>query len=336
MINFLHRRFPQTRLRRMRADAFSRRLMQENALTVNDLIYPLFICEGTNQRQPIGKMSGIDRISIDILLKEAEEIMNLGIPAVALFPVIDPAKKTPDGREAYNPDGLLQNAVRLLKKNFPELGVIADVALDPFTTHGHDGICDENNYVLNDETNETLVAQALSQAQAGVDIVAPSDMMDGRIGLIRDTLEKNNFKNTKILAYSIKYASGYYGPFREAIGAAKLIGDKKTYQMDPANSDETLHEIALDIQEGADIVMIKPGMPFLDIIRRVKDYFGVPTFAYQVSGEYAMLKSAAMQGWLDEKKTVLEALIGFKRAGADAILSYYAKDAAKWLKEERI
>ncbi len=336
MINFLHRSYPHTRLRRMRADHFSRRLMQENAVTTNDLIYPIFICEGVNQRLPVGKMPGIDRISMDILLKEAEEIMKLNIPALALFPVIDPTKKSPDGREAYNSEGLLHIAVRELKKHFPELGVIADVALDPFTTHGHDGICDDKGYVLNDQTNEVLIKQALSQAEAGVDIVAPSDMMDGRIGLIREMLEKEGFKNTKILAYSAKYASAYYGPFRDALGTAKVLaGDKKTYQMDPANSDKALHEVALDIQEGADIVMIKPGMPYLDIVRRVKDEFRVPTFVYQVSGEYAMLKAAALQDWLDEKKVVLESLIGFKRAGADAILTYYAKDAAKWLKEEK-
>lgn len=336
MINFLHRNYPHTRLRRMRADHFSRRLMQENALTTNDLIYPIFICEGANQQIPIGKMPGIDRISLDILLKQAEEIINLNIPAIALFPVIDPAKKSPDGREAYNPEGLLQTAVSELKKYFPELGVIADVALDPFTSHGHDGICDDKGTVLNDQTNEILIKQALSQARAGVDIIAPSDMMDGRIGLIRDALEKEGFKNTKILAYSAKYASAYYGPFRDALGSAKVLaGDKKTYQMDTANSNEALHEVALDIQEGADMVMVKPGMPYLDIIRRVKDQFAVPTFVYQVSGEYAMLKAAALQDWLDERKVVLESLVGFKRAGADAILTYYAKDVAKWLKEEK-
>lgn len=336
MTNFLSRNYPRTRLRRMRADSFSRRLMQENNLTTNDLIYPIFICEGVNQRLPVGKMPGIDRISSDVLLNEAEEIMKLKIPAVALFPVIDPAKKSSDGREAYNPEGLLQNAVRTLKKNFPELGVIADVALDPFTSHGHDGICDDKGYVLNDQTNEVLIKQALSQARAGVDVIAPSDMMDGRIGLIREVLEKEGFRNTKILAYSAKYASAYYGPFRDALGSAKVLaGDKKTYQMDYANSDEALHEVALDIQEGADMVMVKPGMPYLDIIRRVKDEFRVPTFVYQVSGEYAMLKAAGLQDWLDEKKVVLESLVGFKRAGADAILTYYAKDAARWLQEEK-
>jgi porphobilinogen synthase len=335
-LRFLHRRFPQTRLRRMRADVFSRKLMQENLLTVNDLIQPFFICEGTKQRVAIGKMPGIDRLSQDILLKEAEEISRLNIPAIALFPVIDPAKKTPDGSEAYNPEGLLQTTVRLLKKHFPDLGVIADVALDPFTTHGHDGVCDDKGVVLNDPTNEILSAQALSQAEAGVDIVAPSDMMDGRIGLIRAALEKNNFHHTCILAYAAKYASAYYGPFRDALGSGQVLkGDKKTYQMDYANSDEALHEAALDIQEGADMVMVKPGMPYLDIVYRVKNTFAVPTFVYQVSGEYAMLKIAAQQGFMDEKQIVLEALTGFKRAGADAILSYFAKEAAQWLLEER-
>jgi len=337
MTNFLFRQYPHTRLRRLRADSFSRRLMQENSLSTNDLIYPVFICEGKNQQIPIGKMPGIDRISIDMLLKQAEEIIKLNIPAIALFPVIDPAKKTSDGREAYNPEGLLQSAVRALKSNFPDLGLIADVALDPFTSHGHDGICDDKGYVLNDQTNEILIKQALSQAHAGVDIIAPSDMMDGRIGLIREKLEKEGFHNTKILAYSAKYASAYYGPFRDALGSAKVLsGDKKTYQMDFANSNEALHEVALDIQEGADIVMIKPGMPYLDIVRRVKDEFSVPTFVYQVSGEYAMLKAAGLQDWLDEKKVVLESLMGFKRAGADAILTYYAKDAARWILEEKL
>jgi porphobilinogen synthase len=330
-IQFSSRQFPMTRLRRMRAHDFSRRLMQETLLTVNDLIYPLFICEGKSQRLPVGKMPGIERLSIDELLREAEAIVALKIPAIAVFPVIDPAKKTMSGEEAFNPEGLLQNAIRELKKRFPELGVIADVALDPFTSHGHDGICDDKGNILNDETNSILVKQALSQAQAGVDIVAPSDMMDGRIGVIREALEKQGFKNTKILAYSAKYASAYYGPFRDAIGAATLQGDKKTYQMDSANTDEALHEVTLDLQEGADIVMVKPGMPYLDIVHRVKQQFAVPTFVYQVSGEYAMHKAAIQQGWLDEKRVVMESLLSFKRAGADAILTYFAKEVASWL-----
>jgi porphobilinogen synthase len=336
-IQFLPRQFPNTRLRRMRADAFSRKLMQENVLTVNDLIYPLFICEGQNQKILIDKMPEFYRLSIDNLLKEVEEIVKLNIPAIALFPVIHPDKKTPDGREAYNPEGLLQNAIRAVKKNFPQLGVIADIALDPFTSHGHDGVCDDKGYVLNDETNEILIKQALSQAEAGVDIVAPSDMMDGRIISIREALEKHQFKNIKILAYTPKYASAYYGPFRDALGSAQVLkGDKKTYQMDFANGDEALHEVALDIHEGADIVMIKPGLPYLDVLRRVKDYFAVPTFVYQVSGEYTMLKSAFLNGYLDEKKIILETFTCFKRAGADAIFSYFAKDCAKLLSQGEI
>jgi len=333
-IQFLPRQFPQTRMRRMRAHSFSRKLMQENVLTVNDLIYPIFICEGNNQKIPINKMPEYYRFSIDNLLREAEESIKLNIPAIALFPVIHPDKKTPDGREAYNPDGLLQNAIRELKKNFPELGVIADIALDPYTSHGHDGVCDDNGYVLNDETNEILVKQALAQAHAGVDIVAPSDMMDGRIMAIREALEKNQFKNTKILSYTPKYASAYYGPFRDALGSASVLkGDKKTYQMDYSNSDEALQDVALDIQEGADIVMVKPGLPYLDVVRRTKDYFGVPTFVYQVSGEYTMLKSAFLNGFLDEKKIIIETFTCFKRAGADAIFTYFAKDCAKILAE---
>ncbi|HEV2613397.1 MAG TPA: porphobilinogen synthase [Gammaproteobacteria bacterium] len=332
----LKRTYPQTRLRRMRMKPFTRRLMQENHLTVNDLIYPMFICEGTNQNQAIGKMPGINRLSIDLLLKEAESLVKLNIPAIALFPVIDLAKKSNDGKEAYNPKGLLQTAARELKKHFPDLGLIADVALDPFTTHGHDGVCDESGEILNDETNIILTKQALSQAEAGIDIVAPSDMMDGRIGAIREAFENNNFKNIKILAYSAKYASSFYGPFRDAVASSgQLKGDKKSYQMDSANSDEAIHEVAMDIQEGADMVMVKPGMPYLDIVRRVKESFNIPTFVYQVSGEYAMLKAAAMQGWLDEKKCVLESLMGFKRAGADAVLTYFAKDVAIWLENEK-
>jgi porphobilinogen synthase len=320
----------------MRMKPFTRKLMQENYLTVNDLIYPMFICEGTNQRQPIGKMPGIERLSIDLLLQEAEGLTKLNIPAIALFPVIDASKKSNDGKEAYNPNGLLQTAARELKKHFPDLGLIADVALDPFTTHGHDGICNDLGEVLNDETNQILIKQAISYAEAGIDIVAPSDMMDGRIGAIREAFEKNNLKNTKILAYSAKFASSFYGPFRDAVGSStQLKTDKKTYQMDPANSNEAIHEVAMDIQEGADMVMVKPGMPYLDLVRRVKDTFGVPTMVYQVSGEYAMIKAAAMQEWLDEKKVVLESLIGFKRAGADAILTYFAKDVATWLVDEK-
>lgn len=331
MHNLIKRKYPRTRLRRMRSQAFSRDLIRENHLNVNDLIYPLFICEGKQQRQAIAKMPGIERISIDVLLQEAEEICKLKIPAIALFPVIDATKKTADGREAYHSQGLLQQAIRLLKQHYPQLGIIADVALDPFTTHGHDGIYDELGNILNDETVAVLIQQALSQAEAGVDVVAPSDMMDGRIGMIRNALEKAGFHHTNILAYSAKYASSFYGPFRDAISAASLQGDKKTYQMDPANSNEALYEIALDIQEGADMIMIKPGMPYLDIVRRAKDQFMMPTMVYQVSGEYAMLKAAAMQGWLDERAAVMESLLAFKRAGADGILTYYAKSAAQWL-----
>lgn len=332
----LKRTFPQTRLRRMRMKPFTRRLMQENHLTVNDLIYPVFICEGKNQIQPVGKMPGINRLSLDMLVRECETLTQLHIPAIALFPVLDIAKKSNDGKEAYNSKGLLQTAARELKKHFPDLGLIADVALDPFTTHGHDGVCNENGEVLNDETNEILAKQAVSYAEAGIDIIAPSDMMDGRIGEIRKAFEKNHLKNTKILAYSAKYASSFYGPFRDAVASSgQLKGDKKTYQLDPANLNEAIHEVAMDIQEGADMVMVKPGMPYLDVLRRVKDAFSVPTFVYQVSGEYAMIKAAALQGWLDEKSIVLESLIGFKRAGADAILTYFAKDVATWLADEK-
>ncbi len=328
-----HRRFPKTRLRRMRAALFSRRLMAETRLTVDNLIYPLFILEGKNRSEPIQSMPGIQRISIDLLLKEAEEIVKLGMPAIALFPVIDITKKTLLAEEAYNPNGLIQSAVRQLKKSFPELGIITDVALDPYTFHGQDGIIDEKNYVLNDATAAILVKQALSHADAGADIIAPSDMMDGRIGVIRDALEAAHFTETLILSYAAKYASSFYGPFREAVGSAKALGkaDKFQYQMDPRNQKEALHEITLDLQEGADIVMIKPGMPYLDIVQQTKTLFQVPTFVYQVSGEYAMLKAAAQLGWLDEKATVLESLISIKRAGADAILTYFAKQVAKWL-----
>ncbi len=327
--------FPGTRMRRMRYNDFSRRLMRENRLSVDDLIYPVFVTEGVQQRQAIASMPGVERVSLDVLLTEAEEIHRLGIPAIALFPVTPDDKKSDDAAEAYNPDGLAQRSVRALKKAFPDLGVITDVALDPFTSHGQDGLINRDGYVINDETIAVLVKQALSHAEAGADIVAPSDMMDGRIGAIRQALEAQNFTNTLILAYSAKYASGFYGPFRDAVGSAGNLGkgNKYSYQMDPANSDEALREIQLDLQEGADMVMVKPGMPYLDIIRRVKEQYGVPTFAYQVSGEYAMIKAAAINGWLDEKQVVLESLLAFKRAGSDAVLTYYAKSVAQWLQE---
>ncbi|MDO9047734.1 MAG: porphobilinogen synthase [Methylobacter sp.] len=325
--------FPQTRMRRMRYNDFSRRLMRENRLSVDDLIYPMFVTEGSNQRESISSMPGIERLSLDLLLEEAHELYNLGIPAIALFPVTSADKKSEHAAEAYNSEGLIQRSVRALKKAIPELGIITDVALDPFTTHGQDGLVNPDGYVMNDETIDVLTRQALSHAEAGADIVAPSDMMDGRIGAIRQALEAQNHINTLILAYSAKYASSFYGPFRDAVGSAGMLGkgNKYSYQMDPANSDEAMREIQLDLQEGADMVMVKPGMPYLDIIRRVKDQYGVPTFAYQVSGEYAMLKAAAMNGWLDEKQVVLESLLAFKRAGSDAILTYYAKSVAQWL-----
>jgi porphobilinogen synthase len=328
-------RYPATRMRRMRRDPFSRRLMRETVLTSADLIYPVFILEGSGQREGVASMPGVERLSIDLLVATAREMHALGIPAVALFPVTPPDRKSEDAREAYNPDGLAQRAVRALKDAVPELGVITDVALDPFTTHGQDGLIDAGGYVLNDETVEVLVRQALSHAAAGADVVAPSDMMDGRIGAVRAALEGDGHRNTRILAYAAKYASSFYGPFRDAVGSAANLGagDKYSYQMDPANSDEALHEVALDLEEGADMVMVKPGMPYLDIVRRVKDNFGVPVFAYQVSGEYAMLKAAAHNGWLNERAVVLEALLSFRRAGADAILSYHALDAARWLAE---
>ncbi len=327
--------FPNTRLRRMRRDVFSRRLARETRLTADDLIQPLFVIEGPNKREPVASMPGVERLGIDLLVAEAGRLARLGIPAVALFPVPDPATKTLDGREAWNDDGLAQRAVRALKKAVPELGVITDVALDPFTTHGQDGIVDAGGHVQNDVTIEALVKQARSQAAAGADVVAPSDMMDGRIGAIRAALEKDGRHDTRILAYSAKYASAFYGPFRDAVGSGAALGkaDKASYQMDPANSDEALREVALDIEEGADIVMIKPGLPYLDIVRRVKDAYGVPTFVYQVSGEYAMLMAAAANGWLDERKTALESLACIKRAGADGILSYFAGRAAAWLQE---
>ncbi len=327
--------FPRTRMRRMRFNDFSRRLMRENLLSVDDLIYPMFVTEGSNKREVISSMPGVERFSLDLLLTQAEEIYNLGIPAIALFPVTPDNKKTDNATEAYNPEGLAQRSVRALKKAFPELGIITDVALDPFTIHGQDGLINQDGYVINDETITVLVKQALSHAEAGVDIVAPSDMMDGRIGAIRAALEANNYSNTLILAYSAKYASSFYGPFRDAVGSASNLGksNKYSYQMDPANSDEALREIQLDLQEGADMIMVKPGMPYLDIIRRVKDQFGAPTFAYQVSGEYAMIKAASINGWLDEKSVVLESLLAFKRAGCDGILTYYAKSVAEWLQE---
>jgi porphobilinogen synthase len=328
-------KFPHIRMRRMRYNDFSRRLMRENQLTVDDLICPLFVTEGFQQREFISSMPGVERLSLDLLLEEAQLLCNLGIPAIALFPVVCADKKSDDAAEAYNPNGLVQRSVRALKQALPELGIITDVALDPFTTHGQDGLVNADGYVVNDETVVVLVKQALSHAQAGADIVAPSDMMDGRIGAIRQALEENKYSNTRILAYSAKYASSFYGPFRDAVGSAGNLGkgNKYNYQMDPANSDEALREIALDLQEGADMVMVKPGMPYLDIISRVKQEFGVPTFAYQVSGEYAMLKAAALNGWLDEKQVVLESLLAFKRAGSDAVLTYFAKSVAQWLKE---
>ena len=328
--------FPRVRPRRMRKNAFSRRLMRENLLTVSDLIYPLFVIEGDHRRENVASMPGVARLSLDMLLEDCRTASELGIPAVALFPVTPPESKSPGAEEAWNPDGLAQRAVRAIKQALPELGVITDVALDPFTSHGQDGLIDSQGYVLNDETIEALVRQALSHAEAGADIVAPSDMMDGRVGAIRDALEAAGHIHTRILAYSAKYASAFYGPFRDAVGSAANLGsgNKYSYQMDPANSDEALREIELDLAEGADMIMIKPGLPYLDIIRRAKDRFGVPTFAYQVSGEYAMLKAAALNGWLDESKTVLEALLSLKRAGADAILTYYARDVALWLREQ--
>ena len=326
--------FPALRMRRMRHDPFSRALMRENVITPADLIYPVFILEGANVREPVLSMPGVERISVDLLLKVAEECVALGIPVLALFPVIEVSLKTPDGIEATNPDGLVPRAVRALKQHFPELGILTDVALDPYTSHGQDGLIDANGYVLNDETCAMLVRQALTQAEAGVDVVAPSDMMDGRIKAIRDALEQRKLIHTRIMAYSAKYASAFYGPFRDAVGSAKNLGksDKNTYQMDPANSDEALREVALDLAEGADMVMVKPGMPYLDIVRRVKDEFKVPTFAYQVSGEYAMIKAAAQNGWLDHDKTMMEAMMGFKRAGADGVLTYFARDIARLLK----
>ncbi|WP_243019256.1 porphobilinogen synthase [Simplicispira sedimenti] len=328
--------FPASRPRRLRRDTFTRNLVREHAVTVNDLIYPVFVLDGANRREAVASMPGVERLSLDLLLPVAEDCVKLGIPVMALFPVIDASLKTPDGKEALNPDGLVPRVVRALKKEFPDLGVMTDVALDPFTSHGQDGLLDDTGYILNDATVEVLVGQALTQADAGVDIVAPSDMMDGRIGAIRDALEAHGHVHTRIMAYSAKYASAFYGPFRDAVGSAANLGksNKKVYQMDPGNSDEALREVAMDIAEGADMVMVKPGMPYLDIVRRVKDEFRVPTFAYQVSGEYAMLKAAAQNGWLDHDAVMLESLLAFKRAGADGVLTYFAREAARLLQKQ--
>ncbi|MBS6009653.1 MAG: porphobilinogen synthase [Haemophilus parahaemolyticus] len=333
MTKYLNTVFPQRRMRRLRKHNFSRRLVAENQLTTNDLIYPVFVIEGKNHREAVPSMPGVERLTIDQLLIEAGLLVKYGVPMIALFPVVGEAKKSLMAEEAYNPEGLAQRTVRALKAAYPELGVMTDVALDPFTTHGQDGIIDEENYVLNDITTEILVKQALSHAAAGADVVAPSDMMDGRIGAIREALEANGFINTQIMAYSAKYASNYYGPFRDAVGSAGNLkgGNKFTYQVDPANANEGLHEVAMDIQEGADMVMVKPGMPYLDMVWRVKETFGVPTFAYQVSGEYAMHMAAIQNGWLKERECIMEGLLCFKRAGADGILTYFAKQVAEWL-----
>ena len=329
--------FPAHRPRRMRRDDWSRRLMQENSVSANDLIYPVFLLEGQGKSEAVASMPGVNRVSLDLLFGVAEECVALGIPVMALFPVIDASLKTPDGKEAFNPNGLIPTAVRELKKRFPNLGIMTDVALDPYTSHGQDGVLDEQGRILNDETTAILVQQAVAQAQAGVDIVAPSDMMDGRIGKIREALEEKKLIHTRIMAYSAKYASAFYGPFRDAVGSAKNLGkaDKKTYQMDCANTDEALREVALDISEGADMVMVKPGMPYLDIVRRVRDEFNYPTYAYQVSGEYAMLKAAAQNGWLDHDAVMMESLLAFKRAGADGILTYFALEAARLIKASK-
>ena len=330
-------RYPATRMRRLRRHAFSRALVRESCLSVDDLIQPLFLCEGENHTEKVPSMPGVERLSLDLLLDKAARLHDLGIPAIALFPIIDPAAKSDDAREAYNPDGLVQRALRALKAVVPELGVITDVALDPYTSHGQDGLIDTGGYVVNDETVEVLVRQALSHADAGADVVAPSDMMDGRIGAIRAALEEAGHVNTLILSYAAKYASSFYGPFRDAVGSAANLGggNKYSYQMDVGNSDEALREAALDIEEGADMVMVKPGMPYLDIVRRVRHELKVPTFVYQVSGEYAMLEAAAGNGWLDGKAVILESLTAFKRAGADGILTYFAERAAAWLAEQR-
>ncbi|AMO22994.1 porphobilinogen synthase [Ramlibacter solisilvae] len=330
----LHAPFPQGRPRRLRRDEFTRNLVREHKVTAHDLIYPVFVLDGSGRREEVASMPGVERVSVDLLLPVAEQCVALGIPVMALFPVIAAELKTPDGREAWNAKGLVPRAVRELKSHFPELGIMTDVALDPFTSHGQDGLLDETGYILNDPTVEVLVRQALTQAEAGVDIVAPSDMMDGRIGAIRRELERQGHIHTRIMAYSAKYASAFYGPFRDAVGSAANLGksNKKVYQMDPGNSDEALREVAMDIAEGADMVMVKPGMPYLDVVRRVKDEFLVPTFAYQVSGEYAMLKAAAQNGWLDHDAVMMESLLGFKRAGADGVLTYFALEAARQLR----
>ena len=331
--------YPMGRPRRLRRDSFTRNLVRESVVTASDLIYPVFVVDGQQQRQPVLSMPGVERLSLDLLLPVAEDCVKLGIPVMALFPVIDQSLKTPDGREAYNPEGLVPHVVQALKKEFPELGIMCDVALDPFTSHGQDGLIDpdpaEDGYIMNDATVEILVKQALTQAGAGCDIVAPSDMMDGRIGAIRQALEANHFIHTRIMAYSAKYASAFYGPFRDAVGSSGNLGksNKKVYQMDPGNSNEALREVAMDIAEGADMVMVKPGMPYLDVVRRVKDEFQIPTFAYQVSGEYAMLKAAAQNGWLDHDAVMLESLLAFKRAGADGVLTYFARDAARLIQK---
>jgi porphobilinogen synthase len=334
MSSIITGQYPATRMRRMRRDPFSRALMRENTVTASDLIYPVFILDGENQRQQVASMPDVERVSVDLLMGVAEECVALGIPVLALFPVIDASLKTYDGVEATNPDGLVPRAVRRLKQQFPQLGILTDVALDPYTTHGQDGLPDETGYIVNEKTIAMLTRQALAQAEAGVDIVAPSDMMDGRMGVIRNALEEKGFIHTRLMAYSAKYASAFYGPFRDAVGSAANLGkaDKNTYQMDPANIDEALREVALDLAEGADMVMVKPGMPYLDVVRRVKDEFKVPTFAYQVSGEYAMLKAAALNGWLDHDKVMMESMMAFKRAGADGVLTYFALDVARKLK----
>jgi porphobilinogen synthase len=330
--------FPGRRMRRVRRHDFSRRLVAENQLTVNDLIYPVFVMEGQNRQEEVASMPGVYRMTVDLLLKEAEAVAKLGVPVLSLFPVIESAGKSLHAEEAWNPKGLVQRAVRALKDAVPELGLLTDVALDPYTTHGQDGVIDEDGYVINDITREILVRQALSHAEAGAEIIAPSDMMDGRIGAIRDQLEADGFVNTQIMSYAAKYASCYYGPFRDAIGSSSNLkgGNKKTYQMDPANGDEALQEVAQDLQEGADMVMVKPGMPYLDVVRRVKDTFGVPTFAYQVSGEYAMHMAAIQNGWLAEKPAIMESLLCFKRAGADGVLTYFSKRVAQWLHDEQM
>ena len=335
MTQFIAAAFPARRPRRLRKHDFSRRLVRENVLTVDDLIYPIFVLEGENRREAVASMPGIERLSLDLLLQEAAELVALGIPAIALFPVVGQERKSLDAEAAWDDEGLVPRVVRALKAAHPQLGIITDVALDPYTTHGQDGIIDERGYVLNDITTQALVRQALCQARAGADVVAPSDMMDGRIGAIRQALEANGFVDTQIMAYSAKYASHYYGPFRDAVGSAANLGksSKETYQMDPANGDEALHEVGQDIAEGADMVMVKPGMPYLDVVRRVKDQYGIPTFAYQVSGEYAMHMAAIQNGWLKERETILESLICFKRAGADGILTYFAKRVAQWLRQ---